>query len=115
MISRLLTPSLARELIVISTWLFILFIVGSIFGAVLWFLIIGLLAYVVWNLYNLNKLTKWLEKPSKQPPEVTGIWDDVYFQIYHLYKRQRKARKKLTSILTRFKNRHRRYHMQLLF
>ena len=103
MISRLLTPSLARELIVISTWLFILFIVGSIFGAVLWFLIIGLLAYVVWNLYNLNKLTKWLEKPSKQPPEVTGIWDDVYFQIYHLYKRQRKARKKLTSILTRFK------------
>ena len=52
---------------------------------------------------NLNKLTTWLAKPSKQPPEVAGIWDEVYYQIYYLYKRQRKARKKLSSILTRFK------------
>lgn len=35
-------------------------------------------------------------------PEVVGIWDDVYHQIYQLYKRQRKSRRKLTAILNRY-------------
>ena len=102
MFSRLITPSLGRELIFLSTWMFILLIIGAINNSIILFLFIGLIFYVAWHLYNLNKLTRWLSKPSKQPPEVIGIWDEVYYQIYYLYKRQRKARRKLTSILTRF-------------
>lgn len=100
--SHLITPSLGRELIFLSSWMVLLLIMGAINNSILLFLFIGLVVYVAWHLYNLNKLTKWLSKPSKQPPEVIGVWDEVYYQIYYLYKRQRKARKKLTSILTRF-------------
>ncbi len=75
---------------------------GMIYDSVFAFLFIGLLVYSLWNLYNLNKLSKWLDSPSKKTPEVIGIWDDVYYQLYNLYKRQRKARRKLTSILDRF-------------
>jgi two-component system phosphate regulon sensor histidine kinase PhoR len=80
----------------------LLLIIGAVNDSIIEFLFYGLLIYVIWSLYNLNKLTQWLAKPSKQPPEVIGIWDEVYYQIYHLYKRQRKARRKLASILARF-------------
>ena len=66
------------------------------------FLITGLMAYILWNFYNLKRLTQWLVSPSKQLPETLGVWDEVYYQLYQLYRRQRKAKRKLASILTRF-------------
>ena len=98
-----MTQSMQREIVLLLTWMFIMLVVGLIFDATLVFLLIGLGCYVTWSLYNLNRLIRWLSKPTKQPPEVTGIWDDVYYQLYQIYKRQSKARKKLTSILSRFK------------
>ncbi len=97
-----MTSSLKRELALLLTWMFFMLVTGLIYGAVFVFLFTGLLVYAVWSLYNLNKLSKWLAHPSKHTPEATGIWGDVYYQLYHLYKRQRKARRKLTSILNRF-------------
>ncbi len=98
-----LSPSLRRELILLGTWMIFMLLIGVINNSIILFLFIGLLIYVIWNLYNLNQLTKWLAKPSKQTPEVMGIWDEVYYQLYHLYRRQRRARRRLTSILTRFR------------
>ena len=100
--SALITPSLKREIVVLVAWMFFMLIIGAITGSILWFLFLGLLVYVVWGLYNLNQLTRWLKNPSKQTLEAVGIWDDLYYQLYNLYKRQRKARRKLSSILKRF-------------
>ena len=97
------TPSLRRELILLAAWMFFMLVIGAINDSIFLFLFIGLLVYVIWNLYNLNQLSKWLSKPSKQTPEVIGIWDEVYYQLYQLYKRQRRSRRKLTSILNRFR------------
>jgi len=97
-----MTPILKRELIFLLAWVLIILVTGMFFGLPVVFLIIGLLAYILWNLYNLNRLSKWLANPKKQTPEVFGIWDDIYYQLYQLHKRQRKARRKLTSILKRF-------------
>ncbi|MBE9564732.1 MAG: phosphate regulon sensor histidine kinase PhoR [Proteobacteria bacterium] len=77
-------------------------VIGMLNDSILLFQFIGLLVYVLWNLYNLNHLTSWLATPSKHTPEVIGIWDEVYYQLYQLYKRQRKSRRKLTSILNKF-------------
>ncbi len=97
-----LTPSLKRELALLLTWIFFMLVTGLVYGSVFVFLFTSLLVYLVWTLYNLNKLSKWLANPSKQTPEVIGIWSNVYYQLSQLYKRQRKARRKLTSILNRF-------------
>ena len=97
-----MTPSLQRELALLASLMLLMLIIGAVFGSVMLCLLFGLLLYVAWNLYNVNKLTKWLAKPSKQSPEAFGVWDDLYYQLHHLYQRQRKARKKLTSILARF-------------
>lgn len=77
-------------------------LLGIITESIFIFLFIALAAYLVWHLFNLNRLHKWLVNPSKKTPEVFGIWDDVYYQLYQLFKRQRKARRRLTSILNRF-------------
>ena len=97
-----MTPQLQREIAVLISWLFIMLLLGVLFDAISGFLFSGLLVYVGWNLYNLNRLNKWLANPSKQSPEAIGIWDEIYYQLHNMYKRQRKARQKLTSILSRF-------------
>lgn len=97
-----MTQSLRRELVLLATWIFAMLLLGTVTDSVFAFLFFALAIYVMWHLYNLNKLHKWLANPSKKTPEVFGIWDDVYYQLYHLFKRQRKARRKLTSILNRF-------------
>ncbi len=99
----IMTPSLRRELLLLTAWMFFMLVIGAMNNSILLFVFTGLLAYVIWSLYNLNRLSRWLANPSKQIPEVIGIWDEVYYQLYQLYKRQRKSRKKLTSILNRFK------------
>lgn len=97
-----MTPQLQREIAVLISWLFFMLMLGVLFDSISGFLFSGLLVYVGWSLYNLNKLNKWLANPSKQSPEAIGIWDEIYYQLYNMYKRQRKARRKLTSILGRF-------------
>ena len=97
-----ITHSLRREILLLVAWMFFMLVIGIINNSTLLFLFIGLLVYVLWNLYNLNQLSNWLAKPSKHTPEVIGIWDEVYYQLYQLYQRQRKSRRKLTSILNKF-------------
>lgn len=97
-----MTAGLRRELELLSVWMLFMLVFGAVVGHVLGFLFIGLLVYTIWNLYNLNRLTKWLGQPSKNIPETFALWDEVYYQLYNLYQRQRKARRKLTSILARF-------------
>lgn len=97
-----MTACVRREIELIAAWTLFILIVGAVFGRTQLMLLIGLVLYTVWHLYNLNQLTHWLSKPSKNTPDSSGVWDEVYYQLYHLHKRQRKSRKKLSSILTRF-------------
>ena len=98
-----MVPSLRREIELLAFWFFILLLIGILFGEVFFVLTLGFGAYIGWTLYNLNKFTKWLAKPSKDIPETSGVWDESFYQLYHIYQRQRRARKKLGSIITRFK------------
>ena len=95
---------LRREIIyLVAAGVFIL-ILGGLTGLATQLLLVGLAGYLVWHLYNLSKLIKWLKKPNKVLPKSVGIWDEINYQLYHLYDRQRKARKKLKTIVNRFQD-----------
>jgi len=98
-----MNSGLRREIINLVVSCLLILIPGAMTGYTLEFLLVGLTAYIVWHLYNLSKLIKWLAKPNKVLPESMGIWDELYYQLYHLYHRQRKARKKLKNIVNSFK------------
>ncbi len=99
-----MTAGLRRELISLALWLVFMLGTGWLVGQVVAFMLAALAMWLSWYLYQINRLLVWLGKPSRQVPEARGVWDEVYYQLYNLYKRQRKARKKLTSILARFQS-----------
>jgi len=99
-----MNSGLRREIInLVASGVFIL-ILGVLTGYTLELLVAGLISCIAWYLYNLSRLIKWLASPAMAFPESIGIWDELYYQIYHLYLRQRKARKKLKNIADRFQS-----------
>ena len=99
-----MNSGLRREIINLLVAGAFIVIFGALTGYTLQLLMAGLLVYLVWHLYNLSKLIQWLSQPNKVLPESIGIWDELYYQLYHLYLRQRKARKKLKTIVHRFQS-----------
>lgn len=97
-----MTLGVKKEVRFLSFILLFLYLIGVAFDNVIKILALGLLVYAAWNFYNLVILATWLSTPSKHVPESWGIWDDVFYKLYHFHKRNRKAKKKLASILKRF-------------
>lgn len=63
-----------------------------------------LMAYLAWHLYNLYRLERWYYRRKKtNPPAALGIWGDAFYHIYKLQKSNRQRKKRLSSILSRFK------------
>lgn len=78
-------------------------IAGELFGSISLGLLLTLLAYLAWHLYNLFRLVRWLrESKTFQPPESSGIWDYTFEQILRLQQRHRKRKNKLRRTLRRF-------------
>ncbi len=100
--SAQMRTQLRQEITLLAFCLLILLIIGVIIGKP-WLLVsLGAVAYLWWTFYNLKRLTRWLGKQGKRVPETYGIWDDIYYQLYQLYQRQRKVKRKLTAIASRF-------------
>ena len=93
-----------REIIKIAATGVFIVILGSLTGYTFELLVAGLTGWIGWYLYNIARLINWLGKPNKTLPESSGIWDDLYYRIYRLYTRQRKARRKLKNIVSRFQS-----------
>ena len=99
-----MNSGLRREILFIIASGVLLLILGVLTGFALELLLAGVIAWIAWYIFNLSKLINWLSKPTKTLPESIGIWDELYYQIYHLYQRQRKARKKLKNMVNRFQS-----------
>jgi two-component system, OmpR family, phosphate regulon sensor histidine kinase PhoR len=98
-----MSKGLREELYWVGVLLALVALIGWIFGVTRSLLLIALLVYISRHLYNVHILTRWLNSPSRNTPESTGVWDEIYSGLYHLYQRQRKARRRLTTMLSRFK------------
>jgi two-component system phosphate regulon sensor histidine kinase PhoR len=66
-------------------------------------LLVVVVLYLGWHLYNIHLLIRWLREGRKfQPPEAYGIWDDVFEHIFRLQQRNRKRKRELRRMLKRF-------------
>lgn len=66
-------------------------------------LLIAALLYLGYHLYQLRKLERWLQSKGRGTPDVQGVWGDVYYQLYRLQRRNRKRKKRLATMLSRFR------------
>ncbi|VAW78852.1 Phosphate regulon sensor protein PhoR (SphS) [hydrothermal vent metagenome] len=75
---------------------------GVLFDRPLTGLLLALGIYLLWHLYNLNRLVRWLsESKSFQPPEASGIWDVAFEHIYRLQQRNQQRKRNLRRLLKR--------------
>lgn len=79
-------------------------IVGGLIDSYAVGLFLGSTAYLGWNLFNLHRLDRWLERGRKlQPPEAPGLWGEVFYHLYQMQKRNRSRKRKLKAYLKRFR------------
>lgn len=78
-------------------------LVGLLVGQVTVLLLIAVAGYLVWHLMNLYRLERWYhQRKSFHPPEGAGVWGEVFHHIYQLQQRNRRRKRKLGSMLSRF-------------
>ncbi len=77
---------------------------GLLIGQVLAVLLLYTLAYLGWYFYNLRRMDHWLRKGKKYaPPAASGLWGELFNEIYYLQQRSRKRSKRLVKLLNRFR------------
>jgi two-component system, OmpR family, phosphate regulon sensor histidine kinase PhoR len=73
-------------------------LLGSVVGYLAWALFIGSVIYMVWSLYQLHRVQRWLSQQSvEEPPESKGLWGDVLDGIYRLQRRGKEERGRLQA------------------
>lgn len=86
------------ELYRIGWLLLACFAVGGISGDIQRCLLIGVLLYLGWMLWQLKRIHDWLRSESRQdPPESLGIFGYICDRIYRLQKNQRNVQEKLEA------------------
>lgn len=63
---------------------------------------IFLIGYMVWTLWQQNRLFNWLKDPKAENlPEASGLWGSIFDYLYGLKRKQRFEIKRLNSILSK--------------
>lgn len=66
---------------------------------------LALLVYLISHIYWLHKLHRWLKKPKISTlPNGTGVWEDIFADLYHQQRRYSRSQTQLTSALQRFRD-----------
>ncbi len=79
-------------------------VLGLLVGEVQTLLLLGLGAGVIWYLYNLFLLQRWLESPRRDniPPE-SGVWGDLYYKVLKLQANSLSRKRRLRAWLSQFR------------
>ncbi len=94
----------SKEIWRLASLLGLALIVGFLTGYLQVTVLLATAVYLLWHLYNINRLAKWLSKPGKfHPPPGQGIWAEIFDRIYHLQKQNRDRKKKLAKYINRFR------------
>lgn len=85
--------------------LLIIFIIcvgyGVVFGLQWWLLFTGLSLYVAWLFYQMYRLNKWLIRGTDEPPESSGLWGEIFDNMYNLQRKQQTETQNLQAVIKR--------------
>ncbi len=98
-----MSESVLSEIHRVAGLALLLLILGLLMDHVAFFLLLGVLAYLAWHLFNLARFQRWFEEGRRfHPPEVWGVWGDVFYNVYRLQQRNRLRRRRIIRMLQRF-------------
>ena len=82
----------------------LLWLVGLLTGLAAWLLPGGVVVYLLWHLYHLRLLIRWLDRSSRRLPFSTpGIWGYVYYRLEVRRRKASRGKKQIGRLLKEFK------------
>ncbi|MEZ5541338.1 MAG: phosphate regulon sensor histidine kinase PhoR [Pseudomonadota bacterium] len=95
--------SLYRELLALGLLLLAGWSLCELTDISKWLLAVILLGYMVWHLYHLWRLVRWLEDSANQlPPAARGVWGYVYYRLEVKRRKAAKRKKQIGKLLKQF-------------
>ncbi len=77
-------------------------LIGFFSGMYAVWMLIGCAAYIIWMLWQMRRLNQWLlRQETEEAPEASGIWGQVFDNIYQLQRDQRVERENLQAVIKR--------------
>ncbi len=74
-------------------------LLGWLYGHILSGVALALALALAWNLFNLYWLDRWLQDRSRlDPPETSGLWQDVVSRVVRLHRRKRYHKQRLLEV-----------------
>lgn len=78
--------------------------VGLLINQVLWIMLLGSIALLIWHYKQISRLNYWLWRDKRlTPPNGSGSWEGVFNGIYRLQGKNRKRVSQLAYLLARFR------------
>lgn len=76
--------------------------IGALAGYPVWGLLIGLMLYLGYFIYQLQRFDRWLAQyPGAQPPESSGLWGTIFDRLYRLQKNGQLTENSLDTLLAK--------------
>jgi len=83
---------------------FLAAIVSIFIGHFLYLLLLVCIIYILRQALLLNQIEHWLRSGAKAShPSHSGIWDEIYYHIFHIKKSNKKRKKQLGRIIKQFR------------
>lgn len=78
-------------------------LLSAIFGEFFTWAALASIGYLVWHLRSLWRLVDWINRRlGGEPPQSSGVWEEVFLQLHRFRQRNRRRHKRLVSRLSRF-------------
>lgn len=99
-----MNKAVSEELQRLAFVLFFALLIGLNLNAVAWSLVVGFCIYLYLHFRKGVSVLDWLEKKNilNGLPNANGIWGEVIYKTIRIGRKNRKAKKKLSSLLNRF-------------
>lgn len=75
---------------------------GWIIGQTSWVLAVVLTIYVARQFIQLRRLILWIERPSAEIPELSGIWEEVAYRFFRTRRRSESRKNRIANLLKRY-------------
>ncbi len=100
----MLSKAWREELWSVGGLLAVLWLLGLQAGLSGWLVPVGLIVYLLWHLYHLLRVARWLDRSSKRLPLNTpGIWGYVYYRLEERRRKAKSGKKRIGRLLKEFK------------
>lgn len=93
-----------KEIGTVSLLLVITSIIGAMTGLFFPLIFLLTLAVLFRQIYQINRFEKWISMGGRGAyPKTTGIWEEIYYSVYRIKKKEKSRKKKLGKMVDQFR------------